>query len=163
MIQTNVSFTTTDKKLDRLYESAKNLLLSSVTSFGDRSLMTDAPNGDTVTLNYSLMSSETLADYDLASAFDTVNAFLVTLRKDGRLASSLAKENGARAFAYSGVKKIYIPDTVTEIAEDAFEGADKVVICSRPSSYAQEYAEEYGLNWEDDGQYYFDEIKEMGF
>lgn len=101
MIQTNVSFTTTDKKLDRLYESAKNLLLSSVTSFGDRSLMTDAPNGDTVTLNYSLMSAETLADYDLASAFDTVNAFLVTLRKDGRLASSLAKENGAILPSYN--------------------------------------------------------------
>ncbi len=94
MIQTGVSFTTTDKKLDRLYESAKNTLLSSIKSFGERNLLTDAPSGNTVTLNYSLMSAETLADYDIEVALDTVNAFLLTLRKDGRLPSSLSRENG---------------------------------------------------------------------
>ena len=94
MIHTGVSFTTTDKKLDRLYGSAKDTLFASVKNFGERKLLTDAPNEDTVTLNYSPMSAETLADYDLAVALDTVTAFLLTLRKDGRLPSSISYENG---------------------------------------------------------------------
>ena len=95
MIQTNAHFTITDKNLDRLYESAKNTLFASIKSFGDRKLLVDAPNSNTSTLNYSLMSAETLADYDLGVALDSVNAFLLTLRKDGRLPSSLAREGGA--------------------------------------------------------------------
>ena len=94
MIHTGVSFTTNDKKLNQLYESAKNTLLSSIQSFGERKLLTDAPNGNTVTLNYSPMSAETLANYDIEVAMDTVNAFLLTLRKDGRLPSSISCENG---------------------------------------------------------------------
>ncbi len=95
MIQTNVSFTTTDKSLARLYECAKETLLSSIKDFGNRKLLTDAPSSDTVTLNYSLMTAETLADYDPDIAIDSVRAFLVTLRKDGRLAASLSYRGGA--------------------------------------------------------------------
>lgn len=94
MIHTAADFTTTDKKLDHLYHRAKNVLFSSVKSFGERKLVTDAPNSTTVTLNYSPMSAETLADYSIDVAMDTVNAFLFTLRKDGRPASSISCENG---------------------------------------------------------------------
>ncbi len=90
MIHTNVSFRTTDKRLDRLYACAKDTLLSAVKNFGDRKLLTDSPSGHTATLNYSLMSAETLADYDTNVAIDSVRAFLVTPRKDGRLASALS-------------------------------------------------------------------------
>ncbi len=95
VIQTNVSFTTTDKKLERLYENAKNTLFSSIKDFANRKLLTDSPNSDTSTLNYSLMTAETLADYDAEIAIDCVSAFLVTRRKDGRLASSLSRQGGA--------------------------------------------------------------------
>lgn len=60
---------------------------------------------------------------------------------------------GERAFAYSGLKRITIPDTVTEIAEDAFDGAEDVTIYSSDMSHAKWYADEYGLGWEGTDQY----------
>lgn len=66
---------------------------------------------------------------------------------------------GPRAFAYSGVKKITIPNTVSAIAEDAFEGVQDIVICSMVSSYAESYADEYGLNWENSNRYWVDEAE----
>ncbi len=56
----------------------------------------------------------------------------------------------SRAFASSGVKKIYIPATVTAIADDAFAGTS-VTICSAADAYAKEYADAHGLAWEDSG------------
>lgn len=100
MIQTNVNFTTTDKKLEKLYENAKNTLFSSIKDFGNRKLLTDAPNSNTITLNYSPMSAETLADYDADIAIDSLYAFLVTLRKDGRLASSISYHGNAIVPSY---------------------------------------------------------------
>ena len=58
----------------------------------------------------------------------------------------------SRAFASSGVKKIYIPATVTAIADDAFAGTS-VTICSAEDSYAKEYADAHGLAWEDSGNH----------
>lgn len=60
----------------------------------------------------------------------------------------------ARAFAYSGIEKIYIPDTVTFIASNAFDGADDVVICAPEGSYAAAFAEEYDYLLEEDNTEY---------
>ena len=65
---------------------------------------------------------------------------------------------GPLAFACSGLKQIIIPDTVTEIAADAFERTADVTILSSTDSYAKLYAERYGLSWEDDGNYYASEL-----
>ena len=55
---------------------------------------------------------------------------------------------GPRAFADSGVKNIYIPDTVTEIAEDAFEGiADLTINSSQSAVSAREFAAAHGYHW----------------
>ncbi len=61
---------------------------------------------------------------------------------------------GARAFAYSGVKRIYLPETVSEIGDDAFAGVEGLTILSAEDSYAAEYAELHELAWEDDNYYY---------
>ena len=45
---------------------------------------------------------------------------------------------GPRAFAYSGVRRITIPDTVTEIAEDAFEGTEGLTVLSPTDCRAYE-------------------------
>ncbi len=89
MIRTGVSFSTTDRKLQHLYDSAKDTLFASVKDFGNRKILTDAPNCDTATLNYTPMVAQTLADYDADIAMDSVRAFLVTLRRDGRMPCSL--------------------------------------------------------------------------
>lgn len=103
MIHTNVEFTTSDKRLERLYACAKDTLFSAVKPFGDRKLITDSPSDPTVTLHYSLMSAQTLADYNTDVALDSVRAFLVTMRKDGRLASSLSGKNAAIRPSYETV------------------------------------------------------------
>jgi len=118
VIHTSVSFSATDKKLGRLYESARDTVLGSIKDFDNRKLLTDSPTSDTITLNYSLMTAETLADYDPDIAIDSVRAFLVTLRKDGRLASSLTYRGGAvhpsyevltgLSFAEEAVKLCYL-------------------------------------------------------
>jgi len=59
----------------------------------------------------------------------------------------------SRAFADSALEKIYIPRTVSYIAEDAFEGTD-ALICAPEFSYAQTYAEQHGFEWEDCGDHY---------
>ena len=64
---------------------------------------------------------------------------------------------GPRAFAYSGVKRITIPDTVTQIAEDAFEGTADVTILSSADSYACKYADTNGLAWASDNSHYVNE------
>ena len=57
---------------------------------------------------------------------------------------------GLRAFAYSGVKRIHIPETVTEIAEDAFEGTDGLMIVSAGDCYACDYAQAHKITWMDE-------------
>ncbi len=59
-----------------------------------------------------------------------------------------AKSIGSRAFADSGVKKIYIPDTVETIADDAFEGT-AVTVCAGIASYAKQWADAHDVPWED--------------
>lgn len=61
---------------------------------------------------------------------------------------------GPRAFAYSGLKRITIPDTVTEIAGDAFEGTDGLTIVSAGNCFACDYAMEHAISWEGDGSFY---------
>ena len=64
---------------------------------------------------------------------------------------------GPRAFAYSGLKRITIPDTVTEIAGDAFEGTDGLTIFAPASSYAYEFAVEHELSRENDTSSFINE------
>ena len=53
---------------------------------------------------------------------------------------------GSRAFADCDVLfLVIIPDSVTEIAADAFEGSDKMVILCSEGSYAHEYAVKNGV------------------
>ena len=59
---------------------------------------------------------------------------------------------GNFAFAYSGVKKVHIPETVTRIGENVFEGVPNVIIYSPVSAIAaRDYAVAYGLHWVNDG------------
>ncbi len=52
---------------------------------------------------------------------------------------------GSLAFAYNtNLRQIYIPATVTSIADNAFEG-DYVMIFGQGGSYANEYAENHGI------------------
>lgn len=53
---------------------------------------------------------------------------------------------GTKAFSCWGIFYIYIPDSVTMIAEDAFEECKEwVKIYCRENSYAKQYAEEQGI------------------
>ena len=51
-----------------------------------------------------------------------------------------------RAFAdMSALKQAHLPGSVTQIAQDAFDGSDAVVIVCPQGSQAQTYAEEMGI------------------
>ena len=52
------------------------------------------------------------------------------------------------AFAHSGVTLAVIPDTVTYIADNAFEGTNAAFRCNE-GSYAQSWAESHGFVWTD--------------
>lgn len=57
---------------------------------------------------------------------------------------------GPYGFAYSGLKRITIPDSVTYIADNAFEGLSGLTIVSSSVSYARQYASSHaGITWED--------------
>ncbi len=64
-----------------------------------------------------------------------------------------AETIGSRAFADSGAKTVYIPDTVFYIADDAFAGTNAVLRASE-DSYARQYAENNGLTWQSCGDHY---------
>ena len=53
----------------------------------------------------------------------------------------------SRAFADSGLQAIYLPDTVTWMADDTFAGSS-VTIYSSENAYAREYAEAHNIPWE---------------
>ncbi|MBO5569990.1 MAG: carboxypeptidase regulatory-like domain-containing protein [Clostridia bacterium] len=61
---------------------------------------------------------------------------------------------GELAFAYSGLKRITIPNTVSYIADNAFEGITGLTIAAPAGSKAQEYAEAQGFLWENSGSQY---------
>lgn len=55
----------------------------------------------------------------------------------------------SRAFAgMKGLQYITIPDSVSDIASDAFEDCTVIIRCSK-ESFAKEYAEERGFDWEE--------------
>lgn len=55
---------------------------------------------------------------------------------------------GARAFSYSTqLVYIYIPDSTTNIADDAFEGCSDFIIGCHANSYAQQYAIEHSIHY----------------
>ena len=51
----------------------------------------------------------------------------------------------------SVMERIHIPETVTKIAEDAFEGCRQLTICGRPGSYAETYAKANYIPFEAEG------------
>ena len=53
---------------------------------------------------------------------------------------------GPRAFAYSSLKYVFIPDGVTSISPDSFEGTG-VTVCSSEEAYARQFAADNGLRW----------------
>lgn len=56
---------------------------------------------------------------------------------------------GQQAFAYSGLRRITIPDSVTAIANNAFDGISALTIVSSSDSYARQYASRYAwITWE---------------
>ncbi len=58
---------------------------------------------------------------------------------------------GDRAFAYSGLERIYIPSSVTAIPDNAFEGVADLTIAAPFYSFAREYAFDHpGMTWEGD-------------
>ena len=63
------------------------------------------------------------------------------------------EEIGQKAFAYSGLKNITIPNSVTSIAPDAFIGINGMTICCSANSYARRFADENGLTWIDISPY----------
>lgn len=60
---------------------------------------------------------------------------------------------GSRAFAGSGLKKIYLPSTVSYIAPDAFDEGELTIVTPY-SSYAMTFADEHGFAWEDGSAHY---------
>lgn len=60
---------------------------------------------------------------------------------------------GSQAFARSGLKKIYLPSTVYDIAEDAFSAED-ITIVTPDGTYAKAFADEHGFAWEDGSAHY---------
>lgn len=60
---------------------------------------------------------------------------------------------GSRAFAGSGLKKIYLPPTVRYIAPDAFDEGELTIVTPY-GSYAKTFADEHGFAWEDGGPHY---------
>lgn len=54
--------------------------------------------------------------------------------------SDKVKEIRARAFANSTLSEINLPDSLTFIAEDAFDGSDKVTVTAPAGSYAYQWA-----------------------
>ena len=58
------------------------------------------------------------------------------------------KSIGSRAFANcDALYKVVIPESVAEIADDAFEDSVRVTICADAGSYAQNYAIKHGIDF----------------
>jgi hypothetical protein len=57
------------------------------------------------------------------------------------------QEIGARAFVGSSVQTIMLPESLTAIAEDAFDGVANLTITGAEGSYAQTYCEAHGITF----------------
>lgn len=101
MVQTQTTFTTSSKALQAIYDGAYDVLVSSVKPFGERRILTTGAEAQTTTLNTEVMGTATLSRYDIEAAFDTVKAFLATVREDGRFADSITCRGGAITPRYS--------------------------------------------------------------
>ena len=64
-----------------------------------------------------------------------------------------AETVGEKAFAYSGLKCIYIPESVNTIKADAFLGCEGLTFWCAADSYAQRFADKYGITWVDVSAY----------
>ena len=60
----------------------------------------------------------------------------------------------SQAFAYSGVEEIFVPETVTSIEGDAFDGLPDIIFHAPTGSYASEYAAEKDYQNEESGVHY---------
>ncbi len=76
-----------------------------------------------------------------AEAFEGTSSLDVVSVPDG------ADTIRSLAFANSMIRKIYLPDSMTSIADDAFDNTD-VTICSTADAFAREYAETHRIPWE---------------
>lgn len=94
MVRTETTFTTSSKVLQKIYDGARDVLLSSVKPFGVRRVLTTGADSATTTLHSEVIGAATLSRYDLEAAFDTVKAFLATVREDGRLADTVTCRDG---------------------------------------------------------------------
>lgn len=103
MVRTQTTFTTSSKALQKIYDGALDVLLSSVKPFGTRRVLTGGVDSCTATLHTEVIGASTLSCYDLDAAFDTVQAFLATAREDGRLADSITCRDGAITPRYSAL------------------------------------------------------------
>ena len=64
MIKTATSFESENKYLQGIFDSARDVLLSSVKTFGERRVLTTSADGDTMTLNSEVLGASTLACFD---------------------------------------------------------------------------------------------------
>lgn len=104
---------------------------------------------------FSLRCAASADTLTLPSALETIGeeAFFGNEFLDDVVIPSGTTTIGPRAFAYSGVKQIHIPETVTDIAVDAFQGTDNLTIVSSVDSYAHTYAQDNGIIWEDNNSF----------
>ena len=58
-----------------------------------------------------------------------------------------ARSIGERAFAYSALKSVTLPATLTEIADNAFEGCDGLTATVSGGSYAHQYCIDNNINY----------------
>lgn len=103
MVRTETTFTTSSKSLQKMYDGARDVLLDSLKPFGVRRVLTTGTDATSTTLHSEVMGAATLSRYDLEAAFDTVKAFLSTVREDGRLPSEILCRDGAVFPRYNGL------------------------------------------------------------
>lgn len=103
MVRTETTFTTSSKSLQKMYDGARDVLLTSLKPFGTRRVLTTDTNAMSTTLHSEVMGAATLSRYDLAAAFDTVKAFLATVREDGRLPSAIFCRDGVISPRYDAL------------------------------------------------------------
>ncbi len=110
MIRTGAEFQSENKKLNMLYRKAHGILLDSFGFFGDRKLITGGIDSRRLSLVSDILGAETLASYDLMTALDSVMAFFVSRRSDGRLASALTAKGRAVIPEYDEIEGLSFID-----------------------------------------------------
>lgn len=115
MIRTGAEFQSENKKLNMLYRRAHGILLDSLGLFGDRKLLTEAPNSRRASLVGGILGAETLASYDFLSALDSMIAFFVSRRPDGRPASALVAKGGQVIPVYDTIEGLSFADEAVSL------------------------------------------------